>query len=186
MNAIAEILESIAVGDVVLSAIRGDITSEKVDAVVNAANSYLAHGGGVAGAIARKGGHEIIQESREWIACNGPVPVGEAIVTTGGKLFAKYIIHTVGPRWGEGDEDEKLRNAVKSALQRAVELECATVSLPAISTGIFGFPKRLGVKTIVRAALEFAQNPGSVRQIRFCSIDDATAMIFGQELQKRL
>ena len=118
--------------------VQGDLTELAVDAIVNAANSGLQLGGGVAGAIRTKGGPSIQEE------CNriGPIRVGEAVVTGGGNLKASYVIHAVGPVYGEGDEDEKLRNATLNSLKRATEKGMKSIAFPAISTGIFGFPKR--------------------------------------------
>ncbi len=159
--------------------VHGDITLEEVDAIVNAANSYLKHGGGVAGAIVRRGGYEIQRESDELVRENGPVPVGEAVVTSGGSLKAKYVIHTVGPRWGEGNEDEKLRNAVRNALKRATELGLKSISLPAISTGIFGFPKERGAKIILDEVVRFLKEENtSLETVRLCNIDQKTTEIF--------
>ena len=117
--------------------IRGDLTEAPVDAIVNAANSHLQHGGGVAGAIVRKGG-SIIQEESDRI---GYVPVGECAVTGAGSLQAKYVIHTVGPRWGEGDEEAKLRSAVRNTLKMAEEQGFTTIAMPAISAGSSAFPR---------------------------------------------
>jgi O-acetyl-ADP-ribose deacetylase (regulator of RNase III) len=117
----------------ILKLVQGDITIEEVDAIVNAANSHLKHGGGVAGAIVRKGGL-VIQEESDKI---GYVPVGEVALTTAGGLPARYVIHAVGPRWGEGDEDNKLKNAVLNSLKLATKENFQSVSLPAISSGIF-------------------------------------------------
>ncbi len=169
-------------GGVELVAVLGDITKEASDAIVNAANNRLVHGGGVAGAIARSGGSVIVEESRRWVEEHGPVPTGGVAVTGAGALEAKFVIHAVGPRWGEGNEDEKLRSAVRNALRKAAELGCESVSMPAISTGIFGFPKERGVTIIVDEAKRFAENPGSVKQIRFCNIDEETAQLFAREL----
>ena len=132
-----EILAEVLLKATKVRVIRGDITEAPVDAVVNAANSRLQHGGGVAGAIVRKGGR-IIQEESDRI---GFVPVGESVVTGAGSLPAKYVIHTVGPRWGEGDEETKLRSAVRSTLKLADKMGLTTIAMPAISAGIFGFPK---------------------------------------------
>src|SRR3990172_3915451 len=117
--------------------VQGDITEQKTDAIVNAANSHLQHGGGVAGAIVKKGG-QIIQKESDKI---GYVPVGKSAITTAGKLPSKYVIHAVGPRWGEGDEDNKLKSAVISSFKLADEKKLKSISIPAISAGIFGFPK---------------------------------------------
>lgn len=129
----------------------GDITEEKVDAIVNAANPHLKHGGGVAGAIVRKGG-KVIQEESDKI---GYVPVGKAVITSAGKLPSKYVIHAVGPVWGEGEEEEKLKSAVLSALKLASEKKLKSLSIPAISTGIFGFPKEKGTRIILETVCEF-------------------------------
>lgn len=163
-------------GGKTLKLVQGDITSEAVDAIVNAANSYLKHGGGVAGAIVSKGG-QIIQEESDRI---GYVAVGKAALTGAGKLPAKYVIHAVGPRWGEGDEDGKLKSAVLSSLELAAEEEFASVSLPAISSGIFGFPKERCAEIILAAAAEYLQaHPdASVKEVRICLYDPPTVAAF--------
>jgi O-acetyl-ADP-ribose deacetylase (regulator of RNase III) len=132
-----EILKDVSVRGIRIRLIRGDLTEANADAIVNAANSRLQHGGGVAGAIVRKGGR-IIQEESNVI---GYVPVGGAAITGAGKLKARYVIHTVGPVWGEGDEEAKLRSAVRSTLKLASERGFETLAMPAVSAGIFGFPK---------------------------------------------
>ncbi len=119
---------------------QGDLTQEMVDAIVNAANRNLAHHGGVAAAIVQKGGWSIQQESDAWIKQHGPVTNAEPAYTHSGKLPSRYVIHAVGPVWGEGDEDARLASAIRGSLQRAEELGCP-LAFPAISTGIFGFPK---------------------------------------------
>lgn len=162
-------------------AVHGDITEENVDAIVNAANSYLKHGGGVAGAIVRKGG-KIIQEESDKI---GYVPVGKAAITTGGKLKARYVIHAVGPRWGEGNEDNKLRSAVRSALELATQYKLKKISLPAISTGIFGFPKDRGAKIIFETVRNYLENEEtSLEEVRFCNIDQETSRLFEKLLEE--
>ena len=168
-----------------LEAVLGDITMEAVDVIVNAANQYLAHGGGVAGAIVRRGGRTIQEESDRWIREHGLVPTGEAAITGAGKLLARYVVHAVGPRWGMGDEERLLYRAVQSALSRAEEVRAQSVSLPAISTGIFGFPKELGVSIILQAVQDYLDShPQSpLRLVRFCNIDEATARLFAQALQ---
>ena len=117
--------------------IQGDLTELAVDAIVNAANASLVLGGGVAGAIRTKGGPSIQEE------CNriGGTTVGQAVVTGAGNLKARYVIHAVGPRYGEGNEDEKLRGATLNSMKRATEKGMRSIAFPAISTGIFGFPK---------------------------------------------
>ena len=156
--------------------IRGDITGEQVDAIVNAANSLLKHGGGVAGAIVRKGGC-IIQEESDQIA---PVPVGQAAITGAGNLPARYVIHAVGPRWGEGREDEKLKDAVQNSLKIATEQNLKTISLPAISSGIFGFPVSRCAELILGAIEEYLQREqrSTLQEIRICLFDDRTLQEF--------
>ena len=162
---------------------QGDLTEEAVDAIVNAANSQLAHGGGVAGAIVRAGG-AVIQQESDRIA---PIPVGEAGITTAGRLPAKWVIHAVGPRLGEGDEDARLRSAVEHSLAIAHQRGLASVALPAISSGIFGFPKDRCAAILVQAALDFAaEHPqGTLREIRFTLIDDRTCAVFLAEFTRR-
>ncbi len=162
-----------------LRLVRGDITERDTDAIVNAANSYLRHGGGVAGAIVRKGGR-IIQEESDRI---GFVPVGNAAITTAGKLPSKYVIHAVGPRMGEGDEDNKLKSAVLKSLQLASENDLQSLSLPAVSSGIFGFPKDRCAMILVKEAAAFLKNnpESSLAIIEFCIFDDLTAGYFEKE-----
>ena len=169
-----------------LVAVQGDITEEDVDAIVNAANEQLAHGGGVAGAIVRRGGREIQDESTAWVRLRGPVSTGGAAITSGGKLKARFVIHAVGPIWGTGNEEMLLEAAVRSALTVADQAGARSVSLPAISTGIYGYPKELGVPVIVRAVQAHLDgNPGSpLQEVRFCNIDSTTAALFADALSK--
>ena len=141
----------------VIKLVNGDITERNVDAIVNAANSYLKHGGGVAAAIVRKGGRIIQEESDKIIAKTGIVSVGSAVSTTAGKLPCKAVIHTVGPRMSEGNEDYKLRKAVRSSLLLASERGFRSISIPAISSGIFGFPKDRCAKILVEESKTFLQ-----------------------------
>jgi O-acetyl-ADP-ribose deacetylase (regulator of RNase III) len=175
------VLETKTLGDVTIEAVLGDLTQEAVDAVVNAANSQLAHGGGLAAAIVRAGG-AVIQEESDRVA---PVAVGDAAVTSAGSLHARWVIHAVGPRWGEGSEEAKLRSAVRASLGHADRLEAESVALPAISTGIFGYPKREGVTTIVDEVLEWlAEHPEtSLSSIRLTAFDGPTAECFADALR---
>ena len=118
----------------------GDLLREPVDAIVNAANGQLAHGGGVAAAISRAAGSALDVESLAWVRENGPIPTGEAVVTTAGDLELEGVVHAVGPRLGEGHEEEKLTRAVANALLRAHERGWTSISFPAISSGIFAVP----------------------------------------------
>jgi O-acetyl-ADP-ribose deacetylase len=162
--------------------VSADLTERDVDAVVNAANSRLQHGGGVAGAIVRKGGR-IIQEESNRI---GHVPVGGAAITTAGSLKARYVIHAVGPMMGEGDEDNKLKRAVDSVLTLATEKKLRSISLPAISAGIFGFPKDRCATILVGEAVWFLKrNPEtSLELVEFCIFDQEAWKFFKQEIEK--
>jgi O-acetyl-ADP-ribose deacetylase (regulator of RNase III) len=160
--------------------VQGDITTEQVDAVVNAANEHLQHGGGVAWAISKKGGPAIQKESDDWIREHGPVSHSRPAWTSGGLLPAKYVIHAVGPIWGDGDEDNKLALAVTGSLRVVDELKCSSIALPAISTGIFGFPKDRAARIILSAITQFfVDNPSSgVKQVRIVLFDHSTADAF--------
>lgn len=175
-----ETLKSVVVESAEIRIIKGDLTESNVDAIVNAANSHLKHGGGVAGAIVRKGG-DIIQEESDRI---GFVPVGNCAITSAGKLKAKYVIHTVGPRWGEGDEENKLKNAINSVLNMAVERGFKTISMPAISAGIFGFPKDRCAQIIVGETRKFLNNnkETSLKEINFYLIDEDIIELFKNSL----
>ncbi len=141
--------------------VQGDITIEDVDAIVNAANEHLQHGGGVAWAISRKGGSAIQKESDAWIRQHGRVAHAHPAWTSGGDLPAKHVIHAVGPVWGDGDEDQKLAEAVFGSLRVADELHCTSIALPAISTGIFGFPKERAAKIIFSTIEDYFDNERS-------------------------
>lgn len=165
----------------------GDLTQEPVEAIVNAANEHLAHGGGVAGAIVRRGGHVIQEESSRWVREHGPVPTGRAAITGGGQLPARYVIHAVGPVWGTGDEEAKLASAVHSALGLAAEHHIGSVSLPAISAGIFGFPRELCAQVILAAVRHFlAQHPqASVQEVNVVLLDQEMATLFAEEARRQ-
>ena len=168
-------------GRCVLQAVLGDLTTELVDVIVNAANSDLLHGGGLAGAIVDRGGPSI-QEESDLVA---PVAVGGAVATTAGDLPARWVIHAVGPIWGSGDEENLLRSAVRSSLDLAAGLGAGIVGLPAISTGIFGYPKPLGTKVIVdecrRWRARNAETP--VMRIRCTAFDETTAGLFADAIR---
>lgn len=132
--------------------VRGNLLEEPVDAIVNAANGHLAHGGGVAGIIARAAGHALQEESDRIVRDRGVLPVGSAVVTTAGKLPFKGVIHAVGPRYGEGDEEAKLVSALSSAFARALENQWSSVSFPAVSSGIFAVPLDICARAYLRAA----------------------------------
>jgi len=157
-----------------ISVAQGDITEFPGDAIVNAANNRLAHGGGVAGAIARRGGPSLQEESDAWVREHGEVPTGQAAITGAGRLPARKVIHAVGPVWGSGDEDRKLAAAVRSALTLAREHGLLRVSLPAISSGIFGFPKDRCARVILETVTSFR----GLDEIRLCNLDDPTVRVF--------
>lgn len=161
---------------------QGDITLREVDAIVNAANSFLQHGGGVAGAIVRAGG-QIIQQESDLI---GHVEVGSAAITGAGSLKALHVIHAVGPRMGEGDEEAKLESAIRSAIALADNKGLMSISVPAISSGIFGFPKDKCASILVRNAASFLKdNPGSsLRLVEFCVLDNESASYFEREIKR--
>lgn len=158
---------SFPIGHGTLRLIRGDITLDDADAIVNAANSALAGGGGVDGAIHRAAGPKLPAACREIIAKIGRLPAGGAVITPGFDLPARYIIHTVGPIWHGGDsgEPEKLRSAYAQSLARAVENNLATVSFPAVSTGVYGYPVELAAPIALGVMAE-ALRTGPIREIR--------------------
>ncbi len=174
-------MKQVSIKNTNIRIIKGDLTESDVDVIVNAANSHLQHGGGVAGAIVRKGGR-IIQEESNKI---GFVPVGNCAITTGGSLKARFVIHTVGPRWGEGQEEEKLKNAIRNTLTLATEKGFKTLSMPAISAGIFGFPKESCANIIVNEVVTFIRNESTpLREINLYLMDEEIVGFFEQELIK--
>lgn len=169
------VIKEIKTNDTIIQVVHGDITQENTEAIVNAANSRLQHGGGIAGAIVRRGG-KVIQEESDRI---GLVPVGGAATTSGGRLAARYVIHAVGPVWGEGQEPEKLSSAVRSALDEAVKLSVESVSIPAISSGIFGYPKEAACKVIWDTVISYIKDhKNAPKIIRLCAIDQTTVNAF--------
>lgn len=160
-------------GDRTFAVTLGSIVDEDVDAIVNAANSQLEHGGGVAAVIARAGGTELRDASRDHVRAQGPVPAGEAVTTTAGDLPHRGVIHAVGPRQGEGNEHEKLASAVATALLRADENGWTSVAFPAISAGIFGVPHDTCASAYARGVKDhFRDHPASsVTDVRLCLFD---------------
>jgi len=170
----------INIGGKTLELKQGDITAQATDAIVNAANSRLIMGGGVAGAIRRAGGTAIQED------CNrkAPCPVGGAAITTGGNLKARHVIHAVGPRMGEGGEDDKLRSATLNSLRAAGENDLKSISLPAISTGIFGFPIRRAAPIMLAAAIEYLKGDTSLDHVVFVLYSAADYRVFEDALQE--
>jgi O-acetyl-ADP-ribose deacetylase (regulator of RNase III) len=167
-------------GGWVLQIVQGDLTEEVVDAIVNAANSQLQHGGGVAGAIVRRGGMEIQKQSDAWVRQHGLVSPAEPAYTEGGSLPCKYVIHAVGPVWGEGNEDAKLADAIAGSLRLADSLGLTSIAFPAVSTGIFGFPKERAAYIIIQAILHYLNNnpTSSLKQVRLTLFDQPTIQAF--------
>lgn len=172
----SELLRSIEYpGKVRFEIARGDLTQEPVDAIVNAANAMLQHGGGIARAIVERGGREIQIASNEWVHNHGPVQHDQPAFTTAGKLKCRYVIHTVGPMGGEEDGDAKLAAAVNGSLRRASELGLESIGLPAISTGIFGFPKDRAARIIFTETDRFLrETTTTLKVIRLVLYDQAT------------
>jgi O-acetyl-ADP-ribose deacetylase (regulator of RNase III) len=169
----------VKIGKTKLSLIAGDITEQDTDAIVNAANSELAGGGGVDGAIHARGGPRIDQECRLIGGCT----VGDAVITSGGNLKARYVIHTVGPIWQGGDDDEAelLASAYRRSLEVAVKHGLKTISFPAISTGIYGYPLRLAAPVAIGAIIQFLRHAQhTLEEVRFVIYhsDDVAYTVF--------
>ena len=168
----------VTIGNAKIELVRGDITALEVDAIVNAANEFLQLGGGVAGAIRKKGGLSIQME------CNqiGGTPVGTAVITTGGELPAAHVIHAVGPRMGEGDEDEKLENATLNSLKVAEENSLQTIAFPAISTGIFGYPMDRCAQIMINTVAGYIKSRSIIKKVIFCLYDEKGYSAFSDVL----
>lgn len=170
----------IQINNKTLALVEGDITEQATDAIVNAANSQLILGAGVAGAIRSKGGPAIQQE------CNriGGCPVGGAVITTGGNLKARHVIHAVGPRMGEGSEDEKLNNATQASLKVADENNLKSLTVPAISTGVFGFPIQRCAEIMLSATMLYLHGPTNLQKVVFCLYGQEAFDVFKNTLEK--
>jgi len=163
-----------------LQLVQGDITEEKTEAIVNAANEYLRHGAGVAGAILARGGSVIQEESIAWVRDHGLVTSEDPAWTSAGNLLAKYVIHAVGPVWGDGDEDARLADALRGSLRTADSLGLCSIAIPAISTGSFGFPKERAAVITLQAIRDYFQDfpATSIRLVRLVLYDQATFNAF--------
>jgi O-acetyl-ADP-ribose deacetylase (regulator of RNase III) len=169
-----------------VSIIQGDITGQATDAIVNAANSSLMGGGGVDGAIHRAGGPAILQECKKIVARQGRLPAGKAVITTGGNLKARYVIHTVGPIWHGGgkNEAELLRSAYYECLKLATERKLASISFPSISTGAYGYPVDEAAKTAVSTVVSFPkEHVTSLKEVTFVLFDSRTYQSYHSALQ---
>ncbi|MFX1398652.1 MAG: macro domain-containing protein [Promethearchaeota archaeon] len=160
--------------------IKGDITDQEADAIVNAANSELILGSGVAGAIRKKGGPSIQEE------CNkiGPIKVGEAAITSGGKLKARHVIHAVGPRLGEGNEDEKLKMATINSLKLMDEYSLKSIVFPAISTGVFGYPIESCARIMLNTTAVYLDKTTKIDTVYFCLFSNEDYNVFSKELKQ--
>lgn len=163
-----------------IKVIQGDITQQQVDAVVNAANTSLMGGGGVDGAIHRAGGKEILDDCIKIVNRQGGCKTGEAVITTGGKLPASYVIHTVGPVWNGGTKNQPqlLANCYKNSLEIAVENNIKTIAFPNISTGIYRYPKADAAEVAVHTVEEFLQENTTIEQILFVCFDEENLALY--------
>ncbi|MCZ8215097.1 MAG: O-acetyl-ADP-ribose deacetylase [Cyclobacteriaceae bacterium] len=166
---------------------KGDITKLVVDAIVNAANTSLLGGGGVDGAIHRAGGQAILNECRKIIARQGGCKIGEAVITTAGKLQAQFVIHTVGPVWngGHNNEAQKLAECYKNALQLASDNNCQSIAFPCISTGIYKYPSDEAAKIAVSEVTKFLVNSEEIKKVIFVCYDDVNYQNVKRQLDKK-
>ncbi|ESU25849.1 Appr-1-p processing enzyme family protein [Flavobacterium limnosediminis JC2902] len=167
-----------------IEVIKSDITKISVDAIVNAANSSLMGGGGVDGAIHRAGGNTILDECKIILAKQGSCKTGQAVITTAGNLPAKFVIHTVGPIWngGSNNESEKLADCYKNSLQLAVENNCKSVAFPSISTGVYRFPKEEAAHIAVKTVSDFLSKHSGIEKVIFVCFDDENETLINKEI----
>jgi O-acetyl-ADP-ribose deacetylase (regulator of RNase III) len=170
----------ITMNNTTLELVEGDITDLDVEAIVNAANENLILGGGVAGTIKRRGGPSVQEECRRI----GSTPVGSAVITGAGKMKFKHVIHAVGPRMGEGDEDRKLSSAVRSSLALADRHGLKSVAIPAISTGNFGYPVERCARILLTEVHRYLQGGTKLQRVIVCLYDEATWKLFARELRR--
>jgi O-acetyl-ADP-ribose deacetylase (regulator of RNase III) len=179
------LLETSLLSGQTLQLVRGDITAEKTDAIVNAANAHLQHGAGVAGAILRRGGPVIQQESDAWVQAHGPVSHAEPAWTSAGNLPCRFVIHAVGPVWtgsrsaaAAKQAETNLAAAITGSLRLAQKLGLASLAFPAVSTGIFGFPKERAAALILGSIREYFIKPSDLVLVRLVLYDDSTITAF--------
>lgn len=167
---------------------QGDITKQETEAIVNAANPSLMGGGGVDGAIHRQGGPAILEECKRIVAERGHLPPGQAVITTGGNLKAKKVIHTVGPIWrgGKSGEAETLASAYRESLKLAVENGIKSVSFPSISTGAYGYPVEQAAKIALETVIDFLKGEERLEEVDFVLFDSRTFEIYRQTLESIL
>ncbi len=167
-------------------ALVGDITAQEVDAIVNAANAELQHGGGVAAAIAKAGGKAIQEESNAYVEQHGPLEVGEAATTTAGEMPARWVVHVAGPVYDEDSDrnEPHLRASVSAALDAAAEAGARSVAFPAISAGVYGYPREAATRIIAsEVASWLSEHEGSLDEVRLVGLDDATANDFASGIR---
>lgn len=171
------------IGPCTLELVLGDITQQDTDAIVNAANSRLAGGGGVDGAIHRSGGPSIMAETRQQYPQG--CPTGEAVITGAGNLPARYVIHTVGPIWagGQQDEAELLASAYRRSLEVATAHNCQSVAFPSLSTGAYGYPMDQAARTALRTVMDFLRTHQQPTAVRFVLFDAAAHAVFAAALE---
>jgi O-acetyl-ADP-ribose deacetylase (regulator of RNase III) len=173
------------IGPCTLELVTGDITSQQTDAIVNAANSRLAGGGGVDGAIHRGGGPSIMAETRQKYPQG--CPTGEAVITSAGTLLTRYVIHAVGPIWSGGQQDEaqQLASAYQRSLEVAAAHNCQSVAFPSLSTGAYGYPVALAARTALQTVLAFLEHHRQPALVRFVLFDANTYAAYAAVLQSR-
>jgi len=176
----------IMVNQAKLSVIKGDVTQQATDTIVNAANSSLMGGGGVDGAIHRAGGPAILEECKQIVSRQGRLPTGKAVITTAGNLKAKHVIHTVGPIWhGSKGEAELLESAYRESLKLAAENHLASVSFPSISTGAYAYPVEEAAKVALGTVISFLrENITSIKEVVFVLFDSRTFNAYASALQE--
>jgi O-acetyl-ADP-ribose deacetylase len=169
-----------------LELVQADITKVKADAIVNAANSSLLGGGGVDGAIHRAGGPEILEECKRIRAKQGGCKTGDAVITTAGRLPAKYVIHTVGPVWhgGNANEAELLTSCYRKSLELALQHDIKTIAFPSISTGIYGYPVKEASRIALTEVSSFAKNNGGLGPVIFVCFSNADLQIYQKTYQE--
>ncbi len=169
-----------------LSLIQGDITRQEADAIVNAANPSLMGGGGVDGAIHRAGGPAILEDCKNIVAQRGPLPAGQAVITTGGDLKARHVIHTVGPIWhgGKKGEPETLASAYRESLKLAVSNDLKSVSFPSISTGAYGYPLDQAARIALRTVIDFLKGDTNLEEVRFVLFNSRTLDAYSRALEE--
>ena len=178
------------IGNAKIRIIRGDITEQETDAIVNAANSSLMGGGGVDGAIHRKGGPKILEECKRIRRTQWPngLPTGKAVITTGGNLKAKYVIHTVGPVWrgGKHGETELLADAYRNSLKLAVSKGIKTISFPAISTGAYGYPMEEAAEVALKTVRDFLEAEDKLDEVVFVLFTESAYRIYERKAREIL